>query len=334
MWRSTITTGPLALKPGYAEACWNKSLALLVTGDFKPGWELYEWRWKAETLTTVYERLFSQPLWLGKDPLAGKTILLHSEQGMGDTIQFCRYARLVAGLGARVILEIDASLVGLFQNLEGADLVIARGTPLPPFDCHCPLMSLPLAFRTDLETIPAAVPYLEVGKDRLAKWGARLGEKRAPRVGLVWSGRVLHKNDHNRSLGLAELISHLPAGCQYLSLQKEIRDMDRPVLASHGGILHFEDELVDFGDTAALCELMDVVVSVDTSVAHLAGALGRPVWILLPYMPDWRWLLDRADSPWYPSARLYRQERTGEWSGVLERVQADLLALAALASPV
>lgn len=314
------------IRPGYAEAYWNKALALLLAGDFERGWRLHEWRWESAAFTSP-KRNFPQPLWLGEAPLAGKTILLHAEQGLGDAIQFCRYAPQVADLGAQVVLEVAAPLAGLLGTLAGVSCVVVSGDPLPAFDCHCPLLSLPLAFKTDLASIPRAPSYLRADAGTLARWTQRLGRRSGPRIGLVWSGSSGHGNDRNRSIALADLLAHLPARCEYFSLQKEVRDADRPALEASPGLRHFGDELADFTDTAALCELMDAVVSVDTAAAHLSGALGKPVCVLLPFVPDWRWLLDRDDSPWYPSARLYRQTRAGEWDPVLAKVAAELAAI-------
>jgi hypothetical protein len=262
-------------------------------------------------------------MWLGHESLAGKTILLHSEQGLGDTIQFCRYAKAVADKGARVVLEVPGALLSLLAGLEGVSELIVRGAEIPAFDIHCPLMTLPLAFNTDLQSIPSPGPYLVSVASKRKLWRERLGPKRRKRVGLVWSGSPAHTNDANRSMSLAELIEHLPAGCEYVCLQKEIRASDMATL-SQSGIHHFENEISDFSDTAALCDLMDVVVCVDTSVAHLAGALGKTTWLLLPFIPDWRWLLDRDDSPWYASMRLYRQQDDRLWEPVLKRVASDL----------
>jgi len=313
----------IALKPDLAEAYWSKSLALLLGGDFVDGWKLLEWRWSSEELKLT-KRNFPQPRWLGKESLAGKSVLLHSEQGLGDTIQFCRYTKLVSDSGARVILEVPKSLFGLLNTLSDVSDLVVRGSPLPAFDYHCPLLSLPFAFNTNLNSIPRATKYLSTDSIKLTHWTSKLGEKRKPRIGLAWSGRPEHKNDHNRSIVLAALIQHLPADYQYVSLQKEVRDIDKPVLESSTDILHFGNELDDFADTAALCELVDVVITVDTSVAHLGGALGKPTWVLLPFSPDWRWLLDRNDSPWYPSVKLYRQPNVGDWSSVFDKVKADI----------
>ena len=316
----------IALKPDFAGAYWNKSLALLLFGHFDRGWEFYEFGWGIQ-YGRGNKQNFVQPLWLGNNPLEGKTILLHSEQGFGDTIQFCRYAKLVADLGAQVILEVEKPLMSLLANLDGVAQLVAKGSNLPAFDYQCPLLSLPLAFKTNIKTIPTSIKYLGGEPSKIAQWQSKLGEKIKPRIGLVWSGGTTHHNDRNRSLLLSYLIQHLPTDFQYVSLQKEIRDVDQPTIQSNPNILNFANELNDFSDTAALCELMDVVISVDTSVAHLAGALGKPTWVLLPFGPDWRWLLDRTDSPWYPSVKLYRQEKIGDWDSVFQRVKADLLLL-------
>ena len=315
----------IAINPAYADARFHQSLALLLTGQFEQGWALYEWRWKAPSVG-LHRHTFPRPLWLGAEDLAGKTLLIHGEQGMGDIIQFCRYAALVKNLGAKVLLGVPETLGVLLKNLDGVDQVVAQGQRIPDFDFHCPMLSLPLAFKTELHSIPSPVPYLKSSADRASQWSEILGEKKHLRVGLVWRGRAGYGNDHNRSLPLAELLEQLPPQLDYVSLQKEIHEQDREALQA-SSIQHFGEQLQDFSDTAALCELMDVVVSVDTSVAHLAAALGKPTWILLPYAPDWRWLLEREDSPWYASARLYRQTGLGQWGPVLERLGRDLRAM-------
>jgi tetratricopeptide (TPR) repeat protein len=313
----------LAFKPDYAEAHWNEALLRLLTGDFSRGWAKYEWRWRNESLA-LSTRNFSQPLWLGAAAIDGKTILLHSEQGFGDTIQFCRYVPLLAARGARVILEVPRSLQELMTNLAGATQVISKGDSLPDFDVQCPFLSLPLAFATRLETIPSATPYLRAPVQALKNWQARLGPKARPRIGLAWSGRPTHKNDQNRSISLRSLLALLDIEATFVSLQKDVRTDDAAVLKERDDILDFGDALKDFSDTAALISHLDLVISVDTSVAHLAGALAKPVWVLLPFLPDWRWLLDRDDSPWYPTARLFRQDNTRAWDDVIVRVHEAL----------
>jgi hypothetical protein len=250
--------------------------------------------------------------------------MLHSEQGFGDTIQFCRYVPLVAARNARVILEVENPLQELMSSLAGTTQIIIKGNALPDFDLQCPLLSLPLALGTRLETIPAATPYLRAPEEALKNWQGRLGPKARPRIGLAWSGNPKHKNDKNRSISLRSLLPLLDIEATFVSLQKGVRPDDSMVLREHDDILDFGDTVKDFSDIAALISHMDLVISVDTSVAHLAGALAKPVWILLPFIPDWRWLLDRDDSPWYPTARLFRQDDTRGWDSVIMRVHEAL----------
>ena len=317
----------IALQPGFVDAIWNKALALLALGDYRAGWPLYEARWKRASFTSP-RRAFTQPLWLGQMPVAGKTLLLHAEQGLGDTLQFCRLAPCVAALGARVILEVPVPLTALLACLGDTIEVVAAGTALPPFDAHCPLLSLPLALSANQDLAPAPHPYLRADPARVALWQQRLGPRRGLRVGLCWSGRPAHGNDRNRSLSLSQLLRHLPSDLAYHSLQAVVRDSDQASLRAATSLHDHASHLKSFADTAALVACLDLVISVDTSVAHLAGALGRPVWVLVPQPADWRWMLDRADSPWYPSARLYRQPRRGDWETTLARVAHDLRHLA------
>jgi tetratricopeptide (TPR) repeat protein len=312
----------LALRPDYAQAHYNEAVCRMLTGDFDRGWQKLEWGWDTAQLKNL-KRRFSQPLWLGSDEIAGKTVLLHGVHGFGDTIQFCRYVPHVVARDARVILEIQEPLRALMGTLPGAAQIMSRGEPLPDFDLHCPLLSLPLALATRLGTIPAQIPYLRASAQAVTDWNARLGPR--PRIGLAWSGRPEHNNDRNRSMRLSTLFSPLAGyDATYVSLQREVRADDAPVLQGRSDILHFGEDLKTYADTAALIENLDLVISVDTSVAHLAGALAKPVWILLPFIPDWRWLLDRDDSPWYPTARLFRQDETRGWDGVTARVQTAL----------
>jgi tetratricopeptide (TPR) repeat protein len=314
----------IALAPDYASAHWNLADCRLLLGDFALGWQEYEWRWKLPQNDNG-RREFQQPLWLGAQALKGRTILLHSGLGIGDTLLFCRYAKEVATLGAKVVLEVQASLLPLLADLEGVTQVVPRGVPLPAFDYHCPLMSIPLAFRTDLATIPAAVPYIHSDPSRVAAWREKLGDKRKPRVGLVWSGSLLLKND-KRSMALTEILPLVGDWAEWVCLQKEVGESETALLASRPDVRFVGRELNDFADTAALIELMDVVVSVDTAVANLAGAMGKPVWILLPYIPmDWRWMLNREDSIWYPTARLFRQSADRDWASIIGRVNEELV---------
>jgi tetratricopeptide (TPR) repeat protein len=313
----------IAFRPDHASAHWNLADCRLLLGDFARGWQEYEWRWKLER-REAGRREFPQPLWLGDRPVDGQTVLLHSELGLGDTVLFCRYARELAALGAKVVLEVQPPLQELLAGLEGVSEIVARGAPLPAFDCHCPLMSLPLAFRTDLTSVPARVPYVRADPRHIAAWDARLGRKQKPRVGLVWSGSAALKND-KRSMTLAQMLPLVRDWAEWISLQKDVPEADRALLAARADLRHVGGELRDFADTAALVELMDVVVTVDTSVANLAGAMGKPVWIMLPFNPhDWRWMLEREDSIWYPTARLFRQSAAGEWAGLIHRVDEEL----------
>jgi len=313
-----------ALRPDFADAHYNEGLCRLLIGDLRRGWEKHEWRWRTDQLGSG-KRNFREPLWTPGQEIAGRTVLLHAEQGFGDTIQFCRYVPLVAGRGARVILEVQPQLYELMSSLPGAAQVVQSGEPLPHFDLQCPLLSVPRAFGTELATIPSATPYLHASSARKQHWTARLGPRTSLRVGIAWSGRPSHKNDRNRSIGLDAFLS-IFAGVDVslVSLQREVRDADAAVLRERSDVLHFGDELTNFADTAALISALDLVIAVDTSVTHLAGALAKPVWLLLPFVPDWRWLLDRDDSPWYPTARLFRQDETRAWDDAFVRVRAAL----------
>jgi Tfp pilus assembly protein PilF len=315
----------VAANPEFADAQYNRGLALLFHGDFAAGWRAFEWRWKnAARLSIGAERSFRQPLWLGEQSIAGKRLLVHSEGGLGDTMQFCRYATEAAAQGATVFLEVQPPLIDLLSGLKGVAQITAQGSSLPEFDYHCPLMSLPLAFNTTLDTIPAAPKYLQADPDKVAQWRAMLGERKLPRVGLVWSGNPNNRLDATRSIRLADWIEHLPPGFEYFRLQRDVREEDEATLDSSPAIFSYDDDLLDFPNTAALCECMDVVISVDTSIAHLSGALGQRTWVLLGFTPDWRWLRNRTDSPWYPGMRLYRQHDEGDWREVFARVATDL----------
>jgi tetratricopeptide (TPR) repeat protein len=316
----------IALRPDHADAHFFGSMSRLLSGGFGSGWMEYEWRRKGAS-TGPSKRDFPQPLWLGGEGIADKTILLHSEQGFGDTIQFCRYVPLVAARGARVVLEVEEPLRELLSGLAGAARVMVKGNLLPHFDLQCSLLSLPLAFGTQLETIPCAGPYLRAPDQALLKWGARLPSKRRPRIGIAWAGNARHIRDRERSIDLRSLLPLFDVDATFVSLQKEIRAADTATLKDSADIIHFGHELDDFSDAAALISHLDLVVSVDTAIAHLAGALRKPVWILLTHVPDWRWLLDRDDSPWYPTARLFRQSESREWNSAIMRVRDALLKL-------
>jgi tetratricopeptide (TPR) repeat protein len=314
----------LEIRKDYADAHFNQALALLTIGDFRRGFEQYEWRWR-RTGMPAHRRGYGRPLWLGEYPLQRHTILLHAEQGLGDTIQFARYVPLVARTGAKVVLEVQPELAPLLGRLEGAAAVVPRGEPLPPFDVHCPLGSLPLALKTEPATIPAGGPYLKADDARIAKWRARIEAPERPRVALAWSGNAQHVNDRNRSIPLSRLAPLCSAASiRFIGIQRELRGEDPEVLAREPRVMQIGAELDDFADTAAVVALVDLVISVDTSVAHLAGALGRPVWVLLPFSPDWRWTLAGESSRWYPTARLFRQPSLGDWDSVVERLRGEL----------
>ncbi len=319
----------LSLKPDYHEASWNKSLSLLLRGDFENGLPLYESRWDSNKISEIIgKNFFDEPTWLGVQSLQGKTILLYGEQGLGDFIQFSRYAKLVSDLGAKVILETPKPLANLMENLVGVSHLVIKGEGFPPFDYQCPILSLPFAFDTNIYSIPMGNPYLTSRPNEVAEWNLKLGEKRKKRVGLVWSSVSSFKDDAKRSLRLIDFVRALPLeGFEYICLQKELKECDKEFFESYKNIRFFGDELGSFSDTAALIDNLDLVISTCTSVPHLSAALGKETWVLLSHVPDWRWLLDRVDSPWYQSMKLYRQSIIGDWGDPLENIKVDLLSL-------
>ncbi|WP_326489754.1 tetratricopeptide repeat protein [Paraburkholderia sp. ZP32-5] len=311
--------------PNHGVARRSEAYCRLLLGDFDKGWRQHESRWVAGD-AMLTRRYVDRPLWLGAESIAGKTLLLHAEQGYGDTLQFCRYASLAHARGATVILHVPPALATLVRSVPGVDRVLPDTEAPPRFDLHCPLLSLPLAFGTMLDTVPADVPYMSADPALCEQWASRVDALAGPgrlRVGLAWSGNPRHNNDENRSLPFAMLAPLLALDVAFVSLQPQVRERDMEALAASGA-LRFEDALSDFAQTAALIAALDVVITVDTSVAHLAGALGKSVWVLLPTVPDWRWLIGREDSPWYPSARLFRQHRPGDWPSVIACVRDAL----------
>ena len=299
----------------------NSCYALFLLGRYEQGWAAYEYRWKIRIKGKLNTPLnHGLPQWNG-EPLKGRTIYVYPEQGMGDAIQFMRYLPMLARDAKAVLFQLHDVLAPMASNLPANCRLIAPGETITGADYSCALLSLPGLFKTTIDNVPAAVPYLIADPQAISKWEARLGPRRAKlRVGLVWSGNREHSNDHNRSIALEKIRSLAPGGIEYFSLQKELRDSDQAALAAWPDMQHFGDELQTFMDTAALACLMDLVISVDTSVAHLAGALARPLWILLPFVPDWRWAVGRDDTPWYPTARLFRQSDRGDWGGVVSRL--------------
>jgi tetratricopeptide (TPR) repeat protein len=312
------------IKPDFAQAHWNESMCRLLLGDFAEGWKQYEWR-RLTVPCQASQRHFTQPQWVGIESLQGKTLLLHAEQGLGDTIHFCRYAELAADKGAIVILQVPGALKLLLTGLVGVTHLVADGEALPPFDFHCPLLSMPLACGTVLASIPACIPLLRVNSLIADVWRNKLPAAGAPRIGLAWAGNPMHRHDNHRSIPLGDFLCLTNDRSRFFSLQKELKPTEQELLDTQA-IHCFGDELDDFSDTAAVIELMDLVITVDTAIAHLAASMGKPVWILLPFQPDWRWLREREDSPWYPTARLFRQPSIGDWKNVLQSVRQALIA--------
>ena len=303
---------------------YNIGICQLQLANLPAGFAGYEWRWEANTKLKKSQRTFTQPQWTGAESAAGKTVLLYGEQGYGDTLQMCRFVKDVAARGAHVILNPQAGMQHLLADTEGASVVIDARAELPPFDYHCSLMSVALALGVTIDTIPAVVPYVRSQPARVARWLEQLGTANKPRIGLAWSGNPDHRNDKNRSLSLGTLLPLLTDDYEWISLQKDVRGDDEALL-HNSPILHIGEQFRNYTDTAALVELLDLVISVDTSIAHLAGAMGKPVWVVLPYNPDWRWLLHRDDSPWYPTARLFRQPVRGDWDGAIETMRTELV---------
>ena len=317
----------IALQKDDADAHFNVALALLTLGDYARGFAEYEWRWLRTGMVDT-RRNYRGSLWRGEYPLARKTILLHAEQGLGDTIQFARYVPLLARAGATVVLEVQPPLKDLFATLPGAVSVHARGEPLPAYDVHCPLGSLPLALKTGSETIPADIPYLRADETRIAKWRPVIEALPGKRVALAWAGNPAHVNDRNRSVDV-KLLEPLLAlkGASFIGLQRELRAGDEEFLARHPRLKNVAGELHDMADSAAVLSLCDLLIAVDTAVVHLAGALGRAPWVLLPFSPDWRWTLSGEHTPWYPQARLFRQPALGDWVSTIAQVRAALTQL-------
>jgi Tetratricopeptide repeat/Glycosyltransferase family 9 (heptosyltransferase) len=317
----------LAIQPDNPRAQFNKAGVLLLRGDWARGLPLYESRWRLAEFGAGQSAASGRIPWRGQEPLTGKRILLRCEQGLGDTLQFCRYAPLLAERGASVVLEVQRPLVSLLADLPGITHIVVQGAALPACDFECPLMSLPLAFGTTLANVPQPIPYLASDPSKVAEWRLRLGATAGLRIGLAWRGTAARVHDRRRSLPLQSLVEQLPREHQYVSLQKEASPDERRLLREHPWVVDHTPELHDFSDTAALCSCIDLVISVDTSVAHVSAGLGRPTWILLGYSPGWRWLLDRDDSPWYGSAVLHRQIKEGDWSGVCAQVAKFVRAL-------
>ncbi len=309
----------IELRPDRAESYANQGFCYLQMGRFGEGWPLREWRRKLPI--PVGNRSFQQPLWLGREDISKKTLFVHWEQGFGDTIQFCRYGKLLKARGVNVVMSVQEPLYRLLTQMSPEIGIINQNAVPASFDYHCPMMTLPLALATTLRTIPTESRYIFSDERLRRTWDANLPSRTKPRVGIVWRGSATHKNDRNRSIDLEVLAPIFSPDAHWVSLQYDGGPSDKaspglPQLISYAGMWK------DFADTAAVIDCLDLVITVDTSVAHLAGAMGKPVWILLPYNSDWRWLLDRDDSPWYPSARLFRQNRSESWDDVISSVRA------------
>ena len=320
----------LKLVPDGIDAHWNRSLVWLLQGKFEEGWQEYEWRWKLRNFST---RQTDRPLWDGS-ALEGRTILLDAEQGLGDTLQFIRYAPLVQARGGKVVAVCQRPLMQILSNFPGIDRLVAQGEPVPPFDCYLPLLSLPKVFGTTLESVPASIPYLRPDPYLLEQWGRELASFRSFKVGIAWKGSPKNRMDSVRSIPLAafEPLARVP-GVQLISLQKGIGSEQVKEVSDRFDVIDLAQRLDltagAFMDTAAVMQHLDLVVTCDSSLGHLAGALGAPTWIALTLSPDWRWLLEREDTPWYPSVRLFRKKFVGDWSDVFERMAAALTELVA-----
>ncbi len=314
----------IAVDKTFADAHSNMALSLLTLGQLSRGFAEYEWRWKRTGMSDARRNYRGRP-WLGEFPIGQRTILLAAEQGLGDSIQFVRYAPLLARAGSKVVLEVQPELKALLAGVDGVASCHARGETLPAYDVYCPLGSLPLAFKTEPATIPANIPYLRADEAHLAKWRPTIEARPGKRVALAWAGHAKHPNDRNRSIALTQLEPLLTLdGISFVSVQRDLRADDAAILARHKSITHIGDKLDDMADTAAVLALADLTIAVDTSVIHLAGAMGREAWVMLPFSPDWRWTLTGDHSPWYPRMRLFRQAKPGDWSGVIASLRDAL----------
>jgi hypothetical protein len=313
--------------PGNLSMRFDLAETLLLLGEFERGWREYHYRYSLPH-TAHIDRKVQRPSWSGQ-LLSGKTLLIHDEQGYGDTFQFLRMAAWAKERsGARVVVQINHEQASFARRMPGIDQVILRGALPPPFDMHCQMMSLPRAMKLQLEDLPGATPYLQADETRVSQWRARLQDLPRPLVALVWAGSDTHGNDANRSMPLATLAPLAGSGAAFVSVQKGPRaaQASEPPPGMH--LTDLSGEIRDFDDTAAILTVCDLLISVDSSPVHLAGALNRPAWVMLPFVPDWRWLLERNDSPWYPNTRLFRQTARGDWAGVVARMAAELPGLA------
>ena len=315
----------LCIDPGNVDAQWNKSHVLLTLGRYNEGFKLYETRWRHPQVA-LKKRIFESRLWLGQEHLSGKTILLFAEGGFGDTIQFIRYAKLFES-DVKLIIQCQLPLIELVRGMGLGAEVIAPGDTPPPHDFHCPFMSLPLAFGTTIDTVPHFDSYMHASSEHVKKWSAFMSQITEPAIGIVARGSSTFSNDQNRSFGLKPLVAQLPQHASYVVLQKELSDDELAFIDGCNNITAPGEALENFSDTAAICALLDRVISVDTGVAHLSAALGRPTTILLPFRPDWRWGYQKSTTPWYTSAQLLRQTEPGKWGEALSNWHNDCLRM-------
>lgn len=309
--------------PGQLRLRFDLAETLLLLGEFDRGWREYQYRYSLPH-TRLIDRKVQRPAWNGQ-PLSGKTLLIHDEQGYGDTFQFLRMVQWAKQRsGARVVVQINHEQACFARRMDGIDQVILRGELPPPFDVHCQMMSLPRAMKLKLDDLPGSMPYISADEQRVERWCRRLQALPRPIVALVWAGSDTHGNDSNRSMSLSTLAPLADSGVSFVSVQKGVRaaEADNPPAGMH--LTNLSGEIADFDDTAAILSVCDLLISVDSSPVHLAGALNRPAWLMLPFVPDWRWLLDRDDSPWYPNMRLFRQSKRADWSDVMARMAEEL----------
>jgi tetratricopeptide (TPR) repeat protein len=315
------------LKPDSADAHCRYGLMLLRTGELQRGWAEYEWRYSRSVPWS-----FPQPRWNGDD-LRGRSLLLHADQGLGDSAQFVRYAPLIAASGGRVLLRCQRQLVRLLKNIPGVQQTFSEDDPLPDFDLHCPLISLPVAFETSLETIPSTGPYLRPNSSIVRAWSTRIDERDTRlKVGLVWAGHPSHSNDRHRSTALSSFaplsaFQKDASDIAFYSLQVGLASAEAATPPQGMQLIDLTNHITDFADTAALIEHLDLVIAVDTSTAHVAAAMGKPVWLVLPFVAEWRWLIDRANTPWYPTMRLFRQPKLHDWEGAIAQLLGPLREL-------
>jgi tetratricopeptide (TPR) repeat protein len=315
----------ISIAPEDLRLSWNKALALIMLGRYEEGWLLYEIRLQHPDMQIHFPK-FSKPLWRGEFEMKNKTLLVYSEQGLGDTIQFARYLESLVKMGIKVVFLVPRVLLNLLRSLGLPVVLVEReSNSLPDFDAHCPLLSLPYVFKTTLQTIPNKNRYLRADSTKISFWQKKLGPTDKRRIGVVWAGSPGHNNDMNRSIGLNQFKELFTSHHEWHSLQVEYREGDLSTLEMYQNVYSYHDQLNDFSDTAALIEMMDLIITVDTSVAHLAGAMGKNVWILLPYAPDYRWTLKQTDCPWYSSAKLFRQKQAGDWGGVINDISKKLM---------